>query len=138
MKGCDMMVITFPNEKIASDFFNKIVENYTEDIVDPYEGKIDWYLTNFYTQPIEKYESKYYNKNLYDSCKNDVVYKAQMFYMFDVFGIQDPLYIDIVWDDNKILIIASHETIKQYEEIIYNTFLPYYVNNNLFMISERL
>lgn len=137
MKGCDIVIITFPNEAIASDFFNKIVENYTEDIVDPYEGKIDWYLTNFYTQPIEKYESKYYNKNLYDSYQKAVVYKAQMFYMFDVFGIQDSLYIDIVWNDNKILIIASHEIIKKYEEIVYNTFLPYYVNNNLFIIDKR-
>lgn len=137
MKGCDSMIITFPNEAIASDFFNKVVENYTEDIVDPYEGKIDWYLTNFYTQPIEKYESKYYNENLYDSYQKAVVYKAQMFYMFDAFDIQDPLYVNIVWDDNKILIIASNETIKKYEEITYNTFLPYYVNNNLFIIDKR-
>lgn len=111
------MIITFPNEAIASDFFNKVIENYTEDIVDPYEGKIDWYLTNFYTQPIEKYESKYYNENLYDSHQKAVIYKAQMFYMFDAFGIQDSLYIDIVWDDNKILIIASNETIKNMKKL---------------------
>lgn len=137
MKGCDIVIITFPNEAIASDFFNKVVENYTEDIVDPYKGKIDWYLTNFYTQPIEKYESKYYNQNLYESYEKGVIYKAQMFYMFDVFGIQDPLYIDVIWDDNKISITASHEDIKQYEEFVYNTFLPYYVNNNLFIINKR-
>lgn len=49
-----------------------------------------------------------------------------MFYMFDVFGIQDSLYIDILWDEDKIMMLVSHESIKQYEEIVYNTFLPYY------------
>lgn len=43
------MKVIFSNEIIASDFFNEITNNYTEDILDPYHGRIDWYLTNFYT-----------------------------------------------------------------------------------------
>lgn len=35
------MKITFLNEIMASDFFNEITNNYTEDILDPYYGRID-------------------------------------------------------------------------------------------------
>lgn len=35
------MKITFSSEAMASDFFNEITNNYTEDILDPYHGRID-------------------------------------------------------------------------------------------------
>lgn len=37
------MKVIFSNEIIASDFFNEITNNYTEDILDPYHGRIEMY-----------------------------------------------------------------------------------------------
>lgn len=39
--GVRQMKVIFSNEIIASDFFNEITNNYTEDILDPYHGRID-------------------------------------------------------------------------------------------------
>lgn len=71
------MKVIFSNEIIASDFFNEITNNYTEDILDPYHGRIDWYLTNFYEKPVSEfevddYETKYYNKDLLSPTTNEV------------------------------------------------------------------
>ena len=86
--GVRQMKVIFSNEIIASDFFNEITNNYTEDILDPYHGRIDWYLTNFYEKPvsefkINEYDTKYYNKDLYNWRKESVINIAEMFYAFN-------------------------------------------------------
>ena len=133
------MKITFLNEIIASDFFNEITNNYTEDIVDPYHGRIDWYLTNFYDKPVSEFqnETKYYNKDLYNWRNESVVNVAEMFYTFYELDNGDAKYISIIWEGNTITFKASHKELKKYEEIVYNTFLPFYVNRYLFKINKE-
>lgn len=137
------MKITFLNEIMASDFFNEITNNYTEDILDPYRGRIDWYLTNFYKKPvsefkIDDYETKYYNKDLYNWRNESVINIAEMFYAFNELSDNgDSKYIKIIWEDDTIIFEASHKELKKYEEIVYNTFLPFYVNKYLFKINKE-
>lgn len=137
------MKMIFSNEIIASDFFNEITNNYTEDILDPYYGRIDWYLTNFYEKPVSEfevddYDTKYYNKDLYNWRNESVVNVAEMFYAFnELTDNGDSKYIKITWEDDTIIFEASHKELKKYEEIVYNTFLPYYVNKYLFKINKE-
>lgn len=135
------MKVNFLSEAVASDFFNEITNNYTEDILDPYHGRIDWYLTNFYEKPVsefhDEYETKYYNKELYNWRKESVINVAEMFYAFYESGDGDSRSIIITWEDNTITFKASHKELKKYEEIVYNTFLPFYVNKYLFKINKE-
>lgn len=119
------MKITFLNEIMASDFFNEITNNYTEDILDPYHGRIDWYLTNFYEKPVSEfevddYETKYYNKDLYNWRNESVINVAEMFYMFhELADSGDSKYIKIIWEDDTITFEASNKELKKYEEHVY-------------------
>lgn len=136
------MKVNFLSEAMASDFFNEITNNYTEDILDPYHGRIDWYLTNFYEKPVSEfqddYETKYYNKDLYNWRNESVINIAEMFYMFNELSDNgDSKYIKIIWEDDTITFKASHKELKKYEEIVYNTFLPFYVNKYLFKINKE-
>ena len=135
------MKITFSSEAMASDFFNEITNNYTEDILDPYHGRIDWYLTNFYDKPInefqDEYETRYYNKDLYNWRNESVINVAEMFYTFYELDNGDSKYIKIIWEDNTITFKASHKELKKYEETVYNTFLPFYVNKYLFKVNKE-
>ena len=136
------MKVNFLSEAVASDFFNEITNNYTEDILDPYHGRIDWYLTNFYDKPVsefqDEYETKYYNKDLYNWRNESVINVAEMFYMFNELSDNgDSKYIKIIWEDDTITFEASHKELKKYEEIVYNTFLPFYVNKYLFKINKE-
>ena len=139
--GERQMKITFSSEAMASDFFNEITNNYTEDILDPYHGRIDWYLTNFYDKPVsefqDEYETRYYNKDLYNWRNKSVINVAEMFYTFYEVDNGDSKYIKIIWEDNTITFKASHKELKKYEEIVYNTFLPFYVNKYLFKINKE-
>ena len=136
------MKVNFLSEAVASDFFNEITNNYTEDILDPYHGRIDWYLTNFYDKPVsefqDEYETKYYNKDLYNWRNESVINIAEMFYAFNELSDNgDSKYIKIIWEDNTITFEVSHKEFKKYEEIVYNTFLPFYVNKYLFKINKE-
>ena len=136
------MKVNFLSEAMASDFFNEITNNYTEDILDPYHGRIDWYLTNFYDKPVsefqDEYKTKYYNKDLYNWRNESVINIAEMFYMFNELSDNgDSKYIKIIWEDDTITFEASHKELKKYEEIVYNTFLPFYVNKYLFKINKE-
>lgn len=137
------MRVNFLSEAVASDFFNEITNNYTEDILDPYHGRIDWYLTNFYEKPVSEfevddYETKYYNKDLYNWRNESVINIAEMFYAFNELADNgDSKYIKIIWEDNTITFEASHKELKKYEEIVYNTFLPFYANKYLFKINKE-
>ena len=89
--GVRQMKVNFLSEAVASDFFNEITNNYTEDILDPYHGRIDWYLTNFYEKPVnefevDEYDTKYYNKDLYNWRNESVINIAEMFYAFNEFA----------------------------------------------------
>ena len=139
--GERQMKITFLSEAMASDFFNEITNNYTEDILDPYHGRIDWYLTNFYDKPVsefqDEYETRYYNKDLYNWKNESVINVAEMFYAFYELDNGDSKYIKIIWEGNTITFKASHKELKKYEEIVYNTFLPFYVNKYLFKVNKE-
>lgn len=139
--GERQMKITFSSEAMASDFFNEITNNYTEDILDPYHGRIDWYLTNFYDKPVsefqDEYETRYHNKDLYNWRNKSVINVAEMFYTFYELDNGDSKYIKIIWEGNTITFKASHKELKKYEEIVYNTFLPFYVNKYLFKVNKE-
>lgn len=49
-------------------------------------------------------------------------------------GKFDPFFVD---EDNTITFKASHKELKKYEEIVYNTFLPFYANKYLFKINKE-
>lgn len=61
-----------------------------------------------------------------------------MFYMFnELLDNGDSKYIKIIWEDDTITFEASHKELKKYEEIVYNTFLPFYANKYLFKINKE-
>lgn len=138
------MKVIFSNEIIASDFFNEITNNYTEDILDPYHGRIDWYLTNFYEKPVsefevDKYDTKYYNKDLYSWRNESVINIAEMFYAFNELADNgDSKYIKIIWEDDTITFEAIHKELKKYEEIVYNTFLPFMLINIYLKLTRKI
>ena len=116
--GVHQMKVNFLSEAVASNFFNEITNNYTEDILDPYHGRIDWYLTNFYEKPVSEfqddYETKYYNKDLYNWRNESVVNIAEMFYAFNELSDNgESKYIKIIWEGNTITFKASPKELKK-------------------------
>lgn len=76
----------------------------------------------------------------------DIIYDAlSSYFVFDGSSVKviwegnKPLkfYIKIIWEDDTITFEASHKELKKYEEIVYNTFLPFYANKYLFKINKE-
>ena len=61
-----------------------------------------------------------------------------MFYTFyELADNGESKYIKIIWEGNTITFKASHKELKKYEEIVYNTFLPFYTNKYSFKINKE-
>ena len=62
----------------------------------------------------------------------DIIYDAlSSYFVFDGSSVK------VKWEGNTITFEASHKELKKYEEIVYNTFLPFYANKYLFKINKE-